>query len=118
MSSTIRSRSVLILSSVMGTSCLMIEKVPIDRQAIEFAKCARRFGQITAPTTGAIAAEQLGPWPFSQSDIDECYCNCLPLVAGHSLRPCKQPVALVMRQGCRVKAHQRSRCERLGAQGQ
>jgi hypothetical protein len=39
-SSSIRSRSGVILSSVMETSCQSIEKVPIVRQVRQNAKCA------------------------------------------------------------------------------
>jgi hypothetical protein len=39
-SSIIRSRSGVVLSSVIGTSCLSTEKASIVRQVRQFAKCA------------------------------------------------------------------------------
>tara|TARA_R110002049_G_scaffold27986_7_gene95873 strand:+ start:946 stop:1317 length:372 start_codon:yes stop_codon:yes gene_type:complete len=39
-SSIIRWRSGVTLSSVMETSCLMIEKIPVVRQVCQIAKCA------------------------------------------------------------------------------
>jgi len=55
MSSIIRSRSGVVLSSVMGTSCLMIEKTPIVRQDCPPSN-ARRSDHRCTLTTGAIAA--------------------------------------------------------------
>ena len=66
MYSIIRWRSGVTLSSVMETSCLMIEKTPIVRQVGQIAKCAPLLGKchaISQMRQCRGAASSLGRWP-------------------------------------------------------